>query len=185
MCDLSQQALNRSLRDGLYCATACCRGGEILRGEQAVFVPACPADRPSGLCSLECDCSSSSPLFAPPLLRCHNGSRPGLDGGVMGVIKRDPRGAMRRRHMHGSDLSLWNSGPRCCRRTLPRRRNAAGDVYNYMTSRTLTGEHPQTAAMFLCWCARGRVWMECYNRALKETRTCLLPLLFFFLKKRK
>lgn len=57
----------------------------------------------------------------------------------MGVIKRDPRGAMRRRHMHGSDLSLWNSGPRCCRRRLPRRRNAAGDVYNYMTSRTLTG----------------------------------------------
>lgn len=39
MCDLSHQALIRSLSDGLYCETACCRGGEILRGEQAAGKP--------------------------------------------------------------------------------------------------------------------------------------------------
>lgn len=39
VCHLSQQALNCSLRDGLYCETARCRGGEILCGEQAARKP--------------------------------------------------------------------------------------------------------------------------------------------------
>lgn len=105
----------------------------------------------SGLYCLECDCSPSFP-FPPSLLRCHNGSRPGLDGGEMGVIKSDPQGAVRGWHMYGIAVSLWNSRPQCCRRMLLHWRNAAGDTYNYMTSRTLTGWHPQTVATSVYVC---------------------------------
>lgn len=155
MCDLSQRTLNCSLRDCLYCEKVCYKRVEILLRELAAWKlslsPACPKDSLSGLHCLECDCSPSFP-FAPSLLRCHNGGRPGLDGGEMGVIKSDPQGAMRGWHMYGIAVSLWNSGPRCCRRMLLRWRNAAGDTHNYMTSSTLTGWHPPTAAMFLCVC---------------------------------
>lgn len=120
-CDLSQQTLNCSLRDCLYCEKVCYERGEILFGKLAAWKlslsPACSKDSPSGLYCLECDCSPSF-LFAPSLLRCHNGSRPGLDGGEMGVIKSDPQGAMRRCHMYGIAVSLWNSRPQCCRRML-------------------------------------------------------------------
>lgn len=40
----------------------------------------------SGLCCSKCDCSLSFP-FPAFLLRCHNGHRPGLDGGEMVVIE--------------------------------------------------------------------------------------------------
>lgn len=124
--------------------------------------PACPKDSLSGSYCPKCDCSPSLP-FPPSLLRCHNGSRPGLDGGEMGAIKSDPQGAMRGCHMYGIAVSLWNSRPWCCRRMLLHWRNAAGDTYNYMTSRTLTGWHPQTSAMFVCV----RMWVWAYNCGLQ------------------
>lgn len=131
MCDLSQRTLNCSLRDCLYCEKVCYKRGEILLRERAAWKlslsPACPKDSLSGLYCLECDCSPSFP-FPPSLLRCHNGSRPGLDGGEMGVIKSDPQGAMRGCHMYGIAVSPWNSRPQCCRRMLLHWRNAAGDT---------------------------------------------------------
>lgn len=141
--------------------TECYERGEIWLGEPAArkkpsLSPAW--DTLSGLYCLECDCSLSF-LFTPSLLGCHNGSRPGLDGGEMGVIKSDPQGAMCRCHMYGDAISLWY-----CRRMLLHCRNAAGDTYNYMTSRTLKGRHPQTAAVSACRCVcvragvRVRLW---------------------------
>ncbi len=160
MCDLSQQTLNCSLRDRLYCETVCYKRGEILLRELAAWKlslsPACPKDSLSSLYCLECDCSPSLFPFTPSLLRCHNGSRPGLDGGEMGVIKRDPQGAMRGCHMYGIAVSLWSSRPQCYRRMLLLWRNAAGDTYNYMTYRIVSGWHPQTGAMvcIVCSCVR-------------------------------
>lgn len=48
-----------------------------------------------------------------PLLRCHNGGEPGLDGGEMGVIKSGPQGATHRCRTYGVAASL-----RRCRRML-------------------------------------------------------------------
>lgn len=58
-----------------------------------VFVSTCPKYTLSGSYCIECDCSPSFSLFLASLLRGHNGSRPGLEGGKMGVIK-SPMGAM-------------------------------------------------------------------------------------------
>lgn len=104
----------------------------------------------SGLYCLESDCSPSFPLPSF-LLRCHNGGRPGLDGGEMGVIKSDPRGAVWGWHTCGIAISPESSRPLCCRRMLLDWRNAAGDTYNYMTSTTLTACHPQhTVCVCVC-----------------------------------
>lgn len=153
----------------LRIAEFCMKGHAIkeekcsLEGEAVwkVFLsPACPK---------EWDSSPSFP-FPPSVLECHNGSRPGLDGGEMGAIKSDPQGAVRGCHMYGIAVSLWNSKSLCCRRRLLHWRNAAGDTYNYMTSRTLTAWHPQIVAMFVCVRALGCTWVHTCAREWDSKR---------------
>lgn len=148
MCYLSGQTLDCNPIDHPDCERCAIKEEKSYLGSwlPRKLSPSPAWDSLSGLYCLECDCSLPF-LFTPSLLRCHNGSRPGLDGGEMGVIKSDPQGAMCRCHMYSDAISL-----RYCRRMLLHWRNAAGDTYNYMTSRTLKGWHPQTAAMSIRRC---------------------------------
>lgn len=123
---ICSRAANPNIRETasetcLYCAMVCYKKEKSHLRSRLPGKSLCPQPVQktslSGLYCLESDCSPSFPLPSF-LLRCHNGGRPGLDGGEMGVIKSDPRGAVWGWHTCGIAISPESSRPLCCRRML-------------------------------------------------------------------